>query len=111
MQSDGRVYGPGGQGVYSDSTLGLIIYYHYANVQIGLSRSEFQFGWNNLCFDNDWPSVCDPGNEPQQLSQLVNLKLKTPGTAAINNGTRPIWNSTVVHPRIGQERVPLQFRA
>ena len=43
-------------------------------MQIGLNRADFQFGWNNLCFleqDDGWPSVCDPGNDPQQLEQLV----------------------------------------
>ena len=41
---------------------------------MSLSRSDFQFGWNSLCFreqDDGWPSICDPGNDPQQLAQLM----------------------------------------
>ena len=65
LASDGHVYGPGGQGVFRDSKLGLILYYHYANEKFGLARSNFQFGWNHLCFtDDNWPHVCDPGHEP-----------------------------------------------
>ncbi|TQB75722.1 hypothetical protein MPDQ_002022 [Monascus purpureus] len=63
LASDGRVYGPGGQGVYKHPQLGYILYYHYADENIGLSRSDFQFGWNYLCWTQDnWPIVCDsPG--------------------------------------------------
>lgn len=51
------------RGVYKHPQLGYILYYHYADENIGLSRSDFQFGWNYLYWMQDnWPTVCDsPG--------------------------------------------------
>ena len=65
--------------------MGTILYYHYANVNISLSRNDFQFGWNNICFaqENDgWPSVCSPGTNPLEIAQLVDggiLSMIAPG--------------------------------
>ncbi|KAL2821860.1 Arabinan endo-1,5-alpha-L-arabinosidase C [Aspergillus cavernicola] len=57
LASHGNVYGPGGQGVFQDSTRGFVLYYHYANPTIGLSRAQYQFGWNVLKWSGGWPSV------------------------------------------------------
>jgi arabinan endo-1,5-alpha-L-arabinosidase len=51
------VYGPGGQGVFTDKQRGLTLYYHYANRNIGLDKSQFQFGWNVLKWADGWPTV------------------------------------------------------
>lgn len=43
-----------------DVERGPVLYYHYANMNIGLHRSQFRFGWNDLCLSKDgWLSVCD----------------------------------------------------
>ncbi|KAL6235528.1 Arabinan endo-1,5-alpha-L-arabinosidase C [Aspergillus navahoensis] len=57
LASHGNVYGPGGQGVFEDSSRGWVLYYHYANPNIGLSTSQYQFGWNVLQWTDGWPSV------------------------------------------------------
>ncbi|KAL4756278.1 glycosyl hydrolase [Aspergillus foveolatus] len=57
LASHGNVYGPGGQGVFEDRSRGWVLYYHYANPDIGLSTSQYQFGWNVLQWADGWPSV------------------------------------------------------
>ncbi|KAL3477672.1 Arabinan endo-1,5-alpha-L-arabinosidase C [Aspergillus californicus] len=57
LASHGNVYGPGGQGVFEDSSRGFVLYYHYADRTIGLSRSQYQWGWNVLSWADGWPSV------------------------------------------------------
>ncbi|EFX01844.1 glycoside hydrolase, family 43 [Grosmannia clavigera kw1407] len=57
LSSHGYVYGPGGQGIFADPTHGTVLYYHYANTNIGLADSQFQFGWNTLTWSGGWPSV------------------------------------------------------
>jgi len=57
LKSHGTVYGPGGQGVYTGSSLGAVLYYHYADTTIGLADSQYLFGWNVLTFSDGWPAV------------------------------------------------------
>ncbi|KFX89000.1 hypothetical protein O988_08805 [Pseudogymnoascus sp. VKM F-3808] len=57
LESHGTVYGPGGQGVFTDSSLGLVLYYHYAKTTVGLGDGAYLFGWNKLSWSNGWPSV------------------------------------------------------
>ncbi|KAI5296585.1 hypothetical protein KEM52_006206 [Ascosphaera acerosa] len=55
--SHGTTFAPGGQGVFTDRTLGPIIYYHYLDTRTGMSDGESIFGWNKLDFVNGWPVV------------------------------------------------------
>ncbi|KXG54628.1 Glycoside hydrolase, family 43 [Penicillium griseofulvum] len=57
LESHDYVYGPGGQGVYTDPTLGPIIYYHYIDTRVGYADSQKTFGWNKLDFSSGWPKV------------------------------------------------------
>lgn len=57
LASHGVVYGPGGQGVLNDKNLGPVLYYHYANTNIGLAVDQYQFGWNRLNWNDGWPVV------------------------------------------------------
>ncbi|PSR78132.1 glycosyl hydrolase [Coniella lustricola] len=56
LASHDYVYGPGGQGIFVDATYGgAVLYYHYADTNIGLADSEYQFGWNALSWSTGWP--------------------------------------------------------
>ncbi|KAH8653847.1 putative extracellular endo-1,5-alpha-L-arabinase [Xylariales sp. PMI_506] len=58
LASHDYVYGPGGQGFFSDPTYGDIIYYHYADTNISLAKADYQFGWNEIAWSTDgWPTV------------------------------------------------------
>ncbi|KAJ5793414.1 Glycoside hydrolase family 43 [Penicillium paradoxum] len=57
LESHGTVYGPGGQGVYTDPTLGPILYYHYVDTTVGYADGEKLFGWNTIDFSSGWPVV------------------------------------------------------
>ncbi|KAI1842162.1 hypothetical protein JX265_005739 [Neoarthrinium moseri] len=57
LESHGNVYGPGGQGIFSDGAHGTVLYYHYANTNIGLADAKYQFGWNVIGWSGGWPSV------------------------------------------------------
>jgi len=57
LASHDYVYGPGGQGVFTDSSRGLVLYYHYADTNVGLADSEYLLGWNTLSWSNGWPVV------------------------------------------------------
>jgi arabinan endo-1,5-alpha-L-arabinosidase len=57
LESHGTVYGPGGQGVFTDSSKGLVLYYHYADTTVGLADADYKFGWNALKWSNGWPYV------------------------------------------------------
>jgi len=57
LASHGTTYGPGGQGVFTDSSKGLVLYYHYANKDVGLGDGSYLFGWNVLGWSNGWPTV------------------------------------------------------
>ncbi|CZS88057.1 related to arabinan endo-1,5-alpha-L-arabinosidase A precursor [Rhynchosporium graminicola] len=57
LESHGDVYGPGGQGVFNDKSKGLVLYYHYANPNVGLADGKYLFGWNVLTWAGGWPSV------------------------------------------------------
>ncbi|PWY80463.1 putative arabinan endo-1,5-alpha-L-arabinosidase C [Aspergillus sclerotioniger CBS 115572] len=57
LASHDYVFGPGGQGVLNDTTYGLVVYYHYANKNIGLTVDDYQFGWNQLTWNDGWPVV------------------------------------------------------
>jgi arabinan endo-1,5-alpha-L-arabinosidase len=57
LKSHDYVYGPGGQGVYTASSLGDVLYYHYADTNVGLADSEYLFGWNVLTYSSGWPAV------------------------------------------------------
>ncbi|KAL2812542.1 hypothetical protein BJX63DRAFT_396607 [Aspergillus granulosus] len=55
LASHGHIYGPGGQGVIEDKQYGLALYYHFADKLIGLSRFQYQLGWNRLGWNEEWP--------------------------------------------------------
>ncbi|KAJ2898480.1 glycoside hydrolase family 43 [Zalerion maritima] len=57
LASHGNVYGPGGQGVFSDPTYGDVLYYHYADTTVGYADSQYLFGWNTITWSNGWPTV------------------------------------------------------
>ncbi|KAH3235389.1 hypothetical protein KXV30_008025 [Aspergillus fumigatus] len=57
LESHGNVYGPGGQGVFTDPSLGPILYYHYVDTTIGYADSQKLFGWNKIDFSSGWPVV------------------------------------------------------
>ncbi|KAL9593746.1 MAG: hypothetical protein Q9219_007405 [cf. Caloplaca sp. 3 TL-2023] len=57
LESHGWVYGPGGQGIIHDPSLGPVLYYHYVDTRIGYSDGQKQFGVNKLNFSSGWPVV------------------------------------------------------
>lgn len=57
LQSHGFVYGPGGQGVFNDPSLGPVLYYHYVDTRIGYGDGQKQFGVNRINFASGWPVV------------------------------------------------------
>ncbi|KAK4165525.1 putative arabinan endo-1,5-alpha-L-arabinosidase A [Cladorrhinum sp. PSN259] len=57
LESHDWVYGPGGQGVYGDPTLGPILYYHYVDTRVGYADGQKRFGWNKIDFSSGWPVV------------------------------------------------------
>ncbi|OQE13774.1 hypothetical protein PENFLA_c043G08503 [Penicillium flavigenum] len=57
LESHGNVYGPGGQGVFTDSSLGPVLYYHYVDTTIGYADNKKLFGWNKIDFSSGWPVV------------------------------------------------------
>lgn len=57
LKSHGTTYGPGGGGVFADSKLGLVLYYHYANTDVGLGDGSYLFGWNQISWTSGWPAV------------------------------------------------------
>ncbi|KAL2825036.1 glycosyl hydrolase [Aspergillus cavernicola] len=57
LESHDNVYGPGGQGVFTDPTLGPVLYYHYVDTTIGYADSQKVFGWNVIDFSSGWPVV------------------------------------------------------
>ncbi|KAJ0414302.1 glycosyl hydrolase, partial [Aspergillus carlsbadensis] len=57
LESHDNVYGPGGQGVFTDPTLGPVLYYHYVDTTIGYADNQKPFGWNVLDFSSGWPVV------------------------------------------------------
>ncbi|KAK1148825.1 hypothetical protein N8T08_008710 [Aspergillus melleus] len=57
LESHGNVYGPGGQGVFTDSTHGPVLYYHYVDTTIGYGDGQKLFGWNKIDFSSGWPVV------------------------------------------------------
>ena len=58
LESHGWVYGPGGQGVYFDEALKLVVlYYHYVDTRVGYADGMKRFGWNKVNFSGGWPVV------------------------------------------------------
>ncbi|KAL4994481.1 glycosyl hydrolase [Aspergillus recurvatus] len=57
LESHDNVYGPGGQGVFTDPTLGPVLYYHYVDTNIGYGDNQKPFGWNVIDFSSGWPVV------------------------------------------------------
>ncbi|KAL5333528.1 glycosyl hydrolase [Aspergillus crustosus] len=57
LESHDNVYGPGGQAVYTDPTLGPVLYYHYVDTNIGYGDGQKLFGWNVIDFSSGWPVV------------------------------------------------------
>lgn len=45
------------RGVFTSTTEGLVLYYHYADTNIGLADADYVFGWNKLGFSGGWPYV------------------------------------------------------
>ncbi|KAH1890820.1 hypothetical protein KXW04_002944 [Aspergillus fumigatus] len=74
LSSHDFVYGPGGQGILQDSSKGFVLYYHYADTRIGKAVEDYQFGWNQLKWENDWPSL-STSRVPNPALQLINLLL------------------------------------
>jgi arabinan endo-1,5-alpha-L-arabinosidase len=57
LETHDNVYGPGGQGVFNDPSLGPVLYYHYVDTRIGYADGQKQFGINKLDFSSGWPVV------------------------------------------------------
>ncbi|KAL5354967.1 putative arabinan endo-1,5-alpha-L-arabinosidase A [Aspergillus floccosus] len=57
LESHDNVYGPGGQGVFTDPELGPVLYYHYVDTNIGYADGQKLFGWNVIDFSSGWPVV------------------------------------------------------
>ncbi|KAL2852562.1 putative arabinan endo-1,5-alpha-L-arabinosidase A [Aspergillus pseudodeflectus] len=57
LESHDNVYGPGGQGIFTDPTLGPVLYYHYVDTNIGYGDGQKLFGWNVIDFSSGWPVV------------------------------------------------------
>ncbi|KAJ5297252.1 uncharacterized protein N7443_008145 [Penicillium atrosanguineum] len=57
LASHSTVYGPGGQGVYDDPSLGPVLYYHYVDTTVGYADGDKLFGWNAIDFSSGWPVV------------------------------------------------------
>lgn len=57
LETHGTTYGPGGQGVFTDSSLGLTLYYHYADTDVGLADADYLLGYNKLSWSSGWPVV------------------------------------------------------
>jgi arabinan endo-1,5-alpha-L-arabinosidase len=45
------------RGVFTDPTLGPVLYYHYVDTTIGYADSQKLFGWNAIDFSTGWPVV------------------------------------------------------
>ncbi|ODM14751.1 putative arabinan endo-1,5-alpha-L-arabinosidase A [Aspergillus cristatus] len=57
LESHENVYGPGGQGVFTDPDLGPVLYYHYVDTTVGYADNQKLFGWNAIDFSSGWPVV------------------------------------------------------
>ncbi|KAF9889341.1 hypothetical protein FE257_007451 [Aspergillus nanangensis] len=57
LESHDNVYGPGGQGIFTDPSLGPVLYYHYVDTNIGYGDGQKLFGWNAIDFSSGWPVV------------------------------------------------------
>lgn len=57
LASHGTVYGPGGQGVYDDISLGWVLYYHYVDTTIGYADADKRLGINKITWTSGWPTV------------------------------------------------------
>ena len=45
------------RGVFTDSSLGLVLYYHYADTNDGIADADYLFGWNQITWSSGWPVV------------------------------------------------------
>jgi hypothetical protein len=45
------------RGVFTDSSLGPVLYYHYVDTTIGYADNQKLFGWNKIDFSSGWPVV------------------------------------------------------
>lgn len=45
------------RGVFTDPTLGPVLYYHYVDTTIGYADDQKLFGWNVIDFSSGWPVV------------------------------------------------------
>lgn len=45
------------RGVFEDSSLGLVLYYHYADRSGAIGDGNYKFGWNKLSWSGGWPVV------------------------------------------------------
>ena len=45
------------RGVFTDTSRGLVLYYHYADTDVGLADADYLFGWNTLSWSSGWPVV------------------------------------------------------
>lgn len=45
------------RGIINTTSHGIVVYYHYADKNIGLAVDDYQFGWNTLTWTDGWPVV------------------------------------------------------
>lgn len=45
------------RGVFTDSSLGPVLYYHYVDTTVGYADGQKLFGWNKIDFSSGWPVV------------------------------------------------------
>jgi len=57
LASHDNIYGPGGQGIFTDPTHGTVLYYHYVDTNVGYADGDKKFGWNTLGWSGGWPTV------------------------------------------------------
>ena len=57
LESHGTIYGPGGQSVYQDHSLGWVLVYHYVDTTIGYSDGDKRLGINKISWSSGWPTV------------------------------------------------------
>ncbi|KAF2148114.1 glycoside hydrolase family 43 protein [Myriangium duriaei CBS 260.36] len=55
MASNGNVYAPGGQGVFTDADGSDVLYYHYLDKTV--SYDTARLGYNKITYSNGWPTL------------------------------------------------------
>lgn len=87
LGSHDDVYSPGGQGIYN-ARGGPMLYYHYANPDVGLANEQKLIGMNLLDFSSGWPVVSDKTYTEPALSSNTTQGNGTLGSSGQSSGSR-----------------------